>query len=158
MRGIAIFCIFLNCFVWFMASITSLMHYLRGTIPPPQPPNLGLVIASLLLLLMNIVILIYFFRKKEDKVSPRREMDMKKVLLGFGWFVIIYIVVSFVTGAVVGGIAGSSAPTGSAMEAGRNAGANFGHKYGLWVFLGSALIAIIGTAKELLPFTKDKEK
>jgi len=158
MRATTIFCIILNCFTWFICLIDSFTHYIKGTPTPPQPPSLTLVIFSIILLLINIVALFYIIKKTDDKISPRKGMCMKKVLIGFGWFVIIYIVVSFVAGAIVGGIAGSTAPAGSAMEAGRNAGAEFGHKYGLWIFLATALIAIIGTAQGLLPFTKEEEK
>jgi len=158
MRGISILCICLNCFAWLFSSIGSLTHYLKGTITPPQPPSISLIITSFILLILNILALFYLLKKTDDKVVPRREMDMKKVLIGIGWFVIIYFVLSFVIGMIVGGIAGSTASTGTSAEAGRTAATNFGHKYGLWIFLGAVLLAIIGTAKELLPLTKDEEK
>ena len=157
MKTIVTSFVILNNLVWFLSSIGCLNHLLRGITPPPTKPSLGLFIALFILFLMNLVTLFYILRKTNDVVNEQKGVNMKKIFIGFGWFVIIYIAGSFFIGMIVGAIAGGSATTPAAgAEAGKTASVNFFHAYGLFIFLGAVLAAIIGTLKEWLPFTSDE--
>ena len=68
MKGIAFFCIVLNCFAWFV--IASLNSYVKSVFPPPAPPSILLIMVFFLLLAMNVATLIYFFLKQEPKKAP----------------------------------------------------------------------------------------
>ena len=91
---------------------------------------------------------------------------MRKVLMGVVWFLILW----FGTLTIGGAIAGSFRAAKIDLEgktvsdikketnsAGLQAGTEFGVRYGGLVFLGSILIAIIGTATGVLPGTKRKK-
>ena len=78
---------------------------------------------------------------------------MKRVILGIGWFSIINFTINFIGGFASGFITAFTNPS----IAGAEAGIGFTQKYGLIVFIASALIAIIGTTTGKLPYTqKDK--
>jgi hypothetical protein len=82
---------------------------------------------------------------------------MKKVLLGLGWFVLLWIGLSFAGGAIAGGIAG--AKTRGYTEgatAGRAAGEEFGRQYGGIILLSSAALALVGTVTGVLPGTSNQ--
>ena len=153
---VTIFLIF-NNLVWLITSLGSLNNFLRGIIPPPTKPSVGLVVIMFVMFLMNLLTLFYILRKTDDVVNPKRKANMKNFFIGLGWFVVIYFSLTFFTGMVLGAIAGGATATpAQGAEAGRQASVNFFHKYGLVYFLGSILTAIAGTITGWLPFTKEE--
>ncbi|MFH1593688.1 MAG: hypothetical protein ABID09_03205 [Candidatus Omnitrophota bacterium] len=75
---------------------------------------------------------------------------MKRIILGMGWLSIINITTNFIGGFIRGAIVGFKGnPT-----SGAQAGASFTQEYGGIVFFAAAVIAIIGTATGILPYTK----
>jgi len=82
---------------------------------------------------------------------------MKRVIIGIGWLTIISFVISFIGGFVAGFIAGYNDP-GNAAAAGAGAGKDFEQRFGGFVFLISALAAVIGTATGKLPYTQKEAK
>lgn len=80
---------------------------------------------------------------------------MKRLLLGIGWFVLLWLGGMMVGGAVAGAIATSANPDPSrAVQTGTDAGARFAVQYGGLVQLGAIAVAAIGTLTGLLPGTK----
>ncbi len=154
---VTIFVIF-NSFVWFIASAGSLSNLSRGIVPAPTKPSIALVVFLFILFLTNLVTLFYVLRKTNDAPQPGSGINMRNIFIGLGWFVIIYFAASFMIGMVIGATAGSATTTPAAgAEAGRLASIDFFHKYGVFIFLGSVLVAIGGTVTGWLPFTKDED-
>jgi len=82
---------------------------------------------------------------------------MKRVLLGFVWFVGIYFLICMIAGAIAGGIAGANDPANAA-EAGAQAAERVVGTNRIWFMFGAAIFSIIGSAKGKLPGTKAKVK
>lgn len=74
---------------------------------------------------------------------------MKRLLVGLGWFVLIWLGTSFLMGMVVG--AGARG-----FDEGYQRGQEFGSKYGWVPFLIAVVGASIGTVTGFLPGTKDR--
>jgi len=88
-------------------------------------------------------------------------MKLRKVLVGLGWFVILYIIGSFILGFIggfKGGFSNSINNPGVPYTSGAQAGRAMGEKYGWIVILIAVIVALIGTIKEKLPGTKTKQK
>jgi hypothetical protein len=81
---------------------------------------------------------------------------MKRVLLGIVWFVVFYLGSCAAIGFIAGGVAGANDPAHAA-EAGRAAGQRVVKPAVPYLFGGSVLLAIFGTAYGVLPGTKKKE-
>ena len=158
MRAFAIIIVIINNLIWFIASIGTLNNFLKGIVPIATKPTVFHVVISFVMLAMNVLVLIFVLKKTDENVSPRKEVNMKKVFIGLGWFVIIYFVSSFVIGMIIGAMAGSAAATPAAgAEPGKLASINFFNKFGGVVLLTSVIVAITGTITGNLPFTKDEQ-
>lgn len=92
---------------------------------------------------------------------------LKRIFLGFVWFIAIHVVSMSIGGAVAGGIAGGQASklarsvaesSKLGYEAGRAAGLKFRQENGTIVLIGSILLAVAGTYFGVLPGTKKKEE
>ncbi|MGR8940244.1 MAG: hypothetical protein ACU83V_00500 [Gammaproteobacteria bacterium] len=88
---------------------------------------------------------------------------MKKAVVGFVWFLVLYLGAFGIGVAVIGGIAGANAKGASAYDeiddayaAGYQAGAEFGKRYRRIFFGGALILAIAGTVTGRLPGTKDR--
>ena len=156
MKILVIIFVIFNNFVMFCGSMQILNNLFKGIVPHPVKPTFGLFYTTFIMFLMNLVILFYLLVKKDDVAAQPKKAPMKKVFIGFAWFAIIYLGSLFVAGMIVGGIAGSGAPDNPG-EAGRIAGHDFFQHYGLYFFVASVLVAIVGTAKSLLPFTHEDD-
>jgi len=78
---------------------------------------------------------------------------IRKILVSLLWLIVLYFGVLTIGGMIVGGMVGVDNPDNAA-KAGRIAGEAFGLAYGLYILLGSAVIAIFGTVFGVLPFSK----
>ena len=84
---------------------------------------------------------------------------MKRILMGFIWFVVLYFGILGVCGAIVGSAAGSGEKTvNRGYQAGHAAGQEFGNKYGALILLIAFGGAAVGTFTGRLPGTKPKPK
>ena len=81
---------------------------------------------------------------------------MKRILLGFLWFVILWFGISII-GAMIAGIFVAGRTPGDIQQV-EAAGGDFVHKYFHAIMLGSAVLAVIGTAIGVLPGTKRREQ
>ncbi|MDR3415367.1 MAG: hypothetical protein P4L83_04195 [Nevskia sp.] len=91
---------------------------------------------------------------------------MRRIAMGFVWFLVLWIGI----GALGGGVAGTFAEQEVAARGketrtfaqgygtGYAAGQQFGRKYGGFIMLGALFIAVIGTIAGVLPGTKPKSK
>ena len=82
---------------------------------------------------------------------------IKKILMGFVWWVVFYFLTCAVIGGIAGAMAGAADPQ-NASEAGRLAGEKLVSAYILFIFGGSFLAAAVGSATGFLPGTKGKSK
>lgn len=80
---------------------------------------------------------------------------VRKIGFGFLWFIVIYMGSAMLIGAVAGAMAGVNSPE-NANEAGRLAGAAVVESIRIYLFLGAAILAFIGSAKGFLPGTRAK--
>ena len=84
---------------------------------------------------------------------------MKRILMGFIWFVVLYIGTLAFIGGIIGGISASGSGAKNYHEGaqvGHAAGEEFGKKYGGLLFLLSIGAAGLGTFTGILPGTKRK--
>ncbi len=81
---------------------------------------------------------------------------IRKILFGFLWFVVIFVV-SYLIGGFIYAVATGVAASGS-FQAGRTAGIAFRQTYGNYFLIGALVLAIIGSAAGLLPGTKKKPR
>jgi hypothetical protein len=91
---------------------------------------------------------------------------MKRVALGFAWFVGLYMGSLMIGGAVAGfraaqeinqrNVANVSDGFNKGHAAGEAAGRKFGEEYGGPIFLASLIVAVVGTATGFLPGTEKK--
>ena len=81
---------------------------------------------------------------------------MKRVIFGFIWCVVIYLVACTVAGAIAGGLAGANNPANAA-QAGAEAGARFVGENRMWFALGAVVVSVVGTITGFLPGTKTKK-
>jgi hypothetical protein len=75
---------------------------------------------------------------------------VKRVILGIGWFNIINFLLNFIGGAIVGLSVGFTKTPISGAEA----GIKFNQQYGVIILVVSIILAIVGTATGILPYTK----
>lgn len=83
-------------------------------------------------------------------------MQMKRVLMGSVWFVVLYIGSCMAIGMGVGIVAGTQDPS-HAQEAGKVATQKALQPYLPYLLGGSLVLAIAGTATELLPGTRKRK-
>ena len=81
---------------------------------------------------------------------------LRKILMGVVWFVAFYIGAAVVVGGVAGGIAGARNPH-NASEAGRIAGQNAVARNIPFIFGGSLIAAVAGSALGVLPGTRSQK-
>jgi hypothetical protein len=82
---------------------------------------------------------------------------MRRIMMGFVWFVVLYFGILGASGAIVGSAAGSGAKTfNQGYQAGHAAGQEFGQKYGALILLIALGGAVVGTLTGALPGTKRK--
>jgi hypothetical protein len=83
---------------------------------------------------------------------------MKRALIAFLWFVVIYLVACGVIGGVAGGIAGSqhSNSIAAAQQAGQFAGAQAVSENRLLIVAGAILLSAMGSVAGVLPGTKER--
>jgi len=159
MRIIAITTVFLDTLCWFFGLIGELSKNLKSSVSAPVAPvtavkpQIALLIFVLILFIMNIITLIYLFRKNENQEGNKSNVDFKRIFLGIAWFAIIYFTGCFITGGIIGAFIGATV-TVNPHEAVVQASHDFFNKYSALLLLGAALIAILGTIKGWLPFTK----
>ncbi len=90
---------------------------------------------------------------------------MKRVILGFVWFLVIWFGTLIIGGAMAGALAGSQVGASSSVSesyekgyaAGQQAGAEFASRFGRIIFIGALVIAVGGTIAGVLPGTKPKK-
>lgn len=158
MRKLALSLVVINILVYLMMAASAVHHYVRGIPVRPSPPTLGLVIFFLVLLAMNFVILRYVAQRQPNEPEGKGYL-MVRIFIGLGWFTVIYFASCVVIGGVVGAMAGASGGSDTytaGYTTGREASHQFFSRYGGLVFLGSALIAGLGTAFGKLPLTKQE--
>jgi hypothetical protein len=91
--------------------------------------------------------------------EARKEIAMKRIMIGFVWFVLLYFGILGAGGAIVGSVEGGSQQNVQrGYEAGYNAGEEFGKKYGTSILLVALSGAALGTLTGALPGTKRKTK
>ena len=84
---------------------------------------------------------------------------MKRIMLGFVWFILLYFGMLGAGGAIVGSVAGRAQQNfDQGYQAGYTAGEVFGKKYGTWILLIAFSGATLGTLTGALPGTKRKAK
>jgi predicted nucleic acid-binding Zn ribbon protein len=81
----------------------------------------------------------------------------KKLVFGLVWWVVFFIGGSFLAGAIAGGIAGGRDPQ-HAQEAGARAGAEVAERFGVYILLGSGVLAFAGTGFGLLPGARNNDE
>jgi hypothetical protein len=77
---------------------------------------------------------------------------IRRIVFGVVWCVVIYFAACVVTGGIAGGIAGGQNPENAA-AAGAQAGSQAVEALRGYLFLGAALLAILGTWTSFLPGT-----
>jgi UPF0716 family protein affecting phage T7 exclusion len=77
---------------------------------------------------------------------------IKKIIFGIIWFVVIFVL-SYSIGGIVYMKAAGVATTGG-FQAGLEAGRAFREAYRIYFFIGSLILAVIGTVTGILPGTK----
>ena len=96
--------------------------------------------------------------------APRTwKTELKRILLGIVWFLVLWIVSRMLIGAVIGGMAGAHLPQGGSggvsegyqqgYAAGQTAALQFFQQYGLLIMLGALALAVAGTLTGFLPGT-----
>ncbi len=84
---------------------------------------------------------------------------MRKLIIGVIWFIVIWFGVIFIAGGIVGFMAGAkTANSEMGAIAGRAAARAFMARSSGIIFIGSVLIAIVGTVAGVLPGTKTKRR
>jgi hypothetical protein len=83
-------------------------------------------------------------------------MQMKRVLMGIVWFVVLYIGSCMAIGMGVGFVAGTHDPA-HAKEAGKVAAQKTLQPYLPYLLGGSLLLAFAGTATGILPGTRKRK-
>src|ERR1035437_7592097 len=94
--------------------------------------------------------------KAPDSVQRPTRSIFLRILFGFLWFVVLYLVTHEIIGGIVGGIAGASMTTPTpnfeaGFTVGRQAAREVWHKYGLIVFLSRILLFAILCGFQVLP-------
>jgi hypothetical protein len=85
--------------------------------------------------------------------APREERSwIARILFGFLWFVLIYVVSGALVGGIAGGIRAASATTReAAAEAGRQASRDVYDNYGMLIFLVQLLVFTVLCSTDVLP-------
>jgi hypothetical protein len=81
---------------------------------------------------------------------------MKRVIVGFFWFLVFQTSMLMIGGALFGAVAGGKTGGVGAYEAGRAAGQAFGQQFGGLVSVAALAVAILGTWRGALPGTRSR--
>ena len=95
--------------------------------------------------------------EEENKVAKRNVF--LRVLFGFLWFILIYLLSNMIIGSIVGGFAGASTTSfEEGFNAGRTASVDFFQKYGLFIFLAQVILTVVLSVTGFLPGTSRYKK
>jgi hypothetical protein len=87
----------------------------------------------------------------------RKGVAMKRIAMGFVWFVVLYFGILGIGGTLLGALAGSGGKNfDQGFQAGRAIDEGFGKKYGTLILIVAISGAILGTVTGSLPGTKRK--
>lgn len=96
------------------------------------------------------------YTSPEAAQAPRGAGAFRKIGFGLMWFIALNLVIGLLIGGIAGMIAGAGhSDPQIAYEAGRAAGASVA-RLKPYVFVGSAIICIVGTVKGFLPGTRKR--
>jgi hypothetical protein len=87
----------------------------------------------------------------------RKGVAMKRIAMGFVWFVVLYFGILGIGGVLLGAAAGSGGKNfDQGYQAGHAIGEGFSQKYGTLILIVAISGAVLGTVTDSLPGTKRK--